>query len=285
MDSLPLPAFPVAISTFDHARDVVPKPRVVPLPALVRALTTFRVRDVADKRDLPAWSPARFAVGATRRSDAVLDVSCLVLDLDDARIDVVASAWADVLHVLHTTWSHTPERPRWRLVVPLARPVPASRWAEAWRWATSRTTEADPACKDPGRLYFAPAVAQRDQAHEARVHVAAVLDLLTELHEPPPVARRAARRAVRVPSRLVDRVTRRRLDEDPGTRERVAGALGATLTGEGAQRRAEDAVCPACGRASAWFWIEPRRQRRARCQHRCSCGWSGPLTALLGVRA
>ena len=283
MDAPALPTFPIAVSSFDHARDVVPKPRVVTLPALVRALTTFRVRRVSDKRELPAWSPARFAEGATRKSDAVIELSCLVLDLDDAMVDVVAGEWCDVLHVLHTTWSHTPERPRWRLVVPLARPVPASRWAEAWTWAAWRTVDADPACKDPGRLYFVPAIVHRDQAHESRVNVAPVLDLLDELPDPRLAERREARRAVRVPSRLVDLATRRRLAEDPGTRERVAVAVGARVVGDGAQRRAQDVACPACGRASAWFWIAPHRQQTARCHHRCSCGWSGPLTALLGV--
>src|SRR5690606_12849658 len=121
----------------------------------------------------------------------------------------------------------------WRLVVPLSRPVPAERWAEAWSWAAYRTPEADPACKDPARLYFAPAVVHRDQAREARVHVAPVLDLLDELPDARVVARRAARRDVRVPSRLAARVIRRRLEDDPGTRERVADLVGARVVGEG----------------------------------------------------
>lgn len=282
MDAPALPVFPVSISTFDHARDVVPKPQVVPLPALVRSLTTFRVRHVSDKRDLPAWSPARFADGATRCSGAVTEVSCLVLDLDDALVDVVQGGWADALHVLHTTWSHTPARPRWRLVVPLARPVPASRWAEAWKWASDRTPEADPACKDAGRLYFLPAVVHRDQARDARVNPGPVLDLLDELPDERIVARREARRALR--PRLSDFSGRGRLQTDPVARVNVAVEVGARVVGEGAHRRAEAVPCPACGRSSAWFWIEPHRQHRAHCQHRCSCGWSGSLTTLLRGR-
>ncbi len=278
-----LPDLTLHVSTFDHARDVVPRSLRVPLPALVRALTTFRVCPVDDKRALPAWSPARFAHGPTRRADSVRDLSCVVLDLDDADVEVVAAAWEDALHVLHTTWSHTPERPRWRLVVPLASPVPAEGWATAWAWAAARTPGHDPTCKDPARLYFVPAVARPGQPCEARVHPAPLLELSGRLDAPqaPP---RPARRAVRVPARLADRVTRRRLAEDPGTRERVAVAAGARLVGEGARRRAEDAPCPACGRPSAWFWVAPDRQHRARCQHRRSCGWTGPVAALLGGR-
>jgi hypothetical protein len=273
----------LAISTFASARDNRPRPRTVSLTGLLRALASFRQFQVTDKRELPAWSPARFGEGAGRRGDAVVEVSCLVYDLDDADLDAVAAGWHDVLHLLHTTWSHTPEAPRWRLVVPLARAVPGARWAEAWTWGARRTPGADGACKDAGRLYFVPAIRHPEQLREARCHHGPVLDLLARLPIPTTLRVAPTRPLVHVPARLVGQVVRRRLDHDPGTRERVADAIGARLAGVGTQRRAEGATCPACRRQSVWFWIAPTRQRAARCHHQGTCGWWGRIDEILVV--
>jgi len=276
-----LPDLRLDISLFSNAWDPRPRAKTVKLDALVRALTTFRERiGLVDKRGLPAWSPARFQ-GERREASEVSAVSCLVLDLDGAHPELVRSAWSDVFHVVHSTWSHTGVEARFRLIVPLARPVPADRWREAWDWAADRSPEADGSCKDPGRLYFLPAVREADQVRFSWTHEAPLLDLLDEL----PAAQEdspclpAPRR--RVPRRLRDFVARRRLERDPGARERVADAVGARLAGVGGERRAEDAPCPRCGRRSVWFWLAPRSLRWACCQHRRSCGWTGPLEELL----
>lgn len=281
MDATRLPEVRLGISTFDNAWDKQPKGRIITLGALVRALLTVRVLpEVTDKRALPSWSPARF-IGETRRAVDVVEVSCLVLDLDDGDAIAVSNAWADVSHVLHSTWSHTEEAPRFRLVVPLAKAVPASSWSAAWTWATSRTPTADAACKDPSRLYFRPAVRDATQPHFARHIDGPVLDVLPKLVASAERARPVATRA-RVPARQLEHVVRQRLATDPGTRERVAAELGAPVVGIGDGRRAEHLPCPLCGRASVWFLVNPRRQRRACCHHRNSCGWTGPLESLLG---
>ncbi|HMV69307.1 MAG TPA: hypothetical protein PKA64_20865 [Myxococcota bacterium] len=281
-----LPPHDVEISTFDHAWDVAAKPVRCLVGGLVRALTTFPVLRVADKRALPAWSPAMFAPGATRRADAVRAVSCLVLDVDDGDPEVAFAPWPGLLTVMHTTWSHRPEAPPFRVVLPLARPVPADRWGEAWAWAAVRTAIADPACKDPSRLYFRPAVPDAEAPRIASVQAGALLDLVAMLpDDPPPRHPAAARPVVRVPARLCVHPVSMRLAHDPTTRERVAAELGAHLVGVGADRRATHATCPACARPSVWFYLEPRRLRRALCNHRATCGWEGSLDALLERRA
>lgn len=281
MDATRLPEVRLGISTFDNAWDKQPKGRVVTLGALVRALLTVReFPDVTDKRALPAWSPARF-IGETRRAIDVVDLSCLVLDLDGGDVGVVSNTWSNVLHVLHSTWSHTHEAPRFRLVVPLAKPVPVASWGAAWAWATARTPTADLACKDPSRLYFRPAVRSVEQPYFARLVDGPLLDVLPCLVPPASRERPPATRAS-VPARQLEPVVRRRLASDPGTRERVAVELGAPIVGVGEGRRAEHIACPLCGRPSAWFLVSPRRQSRAHCHHRNSCGWNGPLETLLG---
>lgn len=130
---------------------------------------TEPVTHTGDKLDLPGWIPARFLPGETRRRAAgVESVSALVLDLDAgdvgpegeaARLAAGSMGWAALFH---TSWSHTPEKPKGRLVLPLDKPCPVDRWGETWKaaasWAKHEGLTVDPAAKDPCRLYFLPAV-------------------------------------------------------------------------------------------------------------------------------
>jgi hypothetical protein len=287
MDATRLPAARLHVSAFDNAWYNQPKPRDTTVAGLVRALTSFPVLRVDDKLALPAWSPARFRPEAQRKSANVVEVSCLVLDFDGGDPEAALAAWSDHLVVLHTTWSHTEEEPRFRLVLPLARPVPLSRWQAAWLWAADRALGADVACKDPARLYFRPARPRPDAPHRAEVRGHELLDVLAVLPEPSPAAPalRAAAAELHVPARLRDSAVRGRLMTDPASRERAAVDAGATLAGGDARRRATGIVCPACGRPSVWYYLSPTRLRRARCNHRSSCGWTGGIELLLAGAA
>lgn len=278
----PFPSTTLALSTFDNAWDTAPKVRSTTVAGLVGALTRFPQIPTTNKLALPAWSPARFAPGRPRCAEAVLDLSCLVLDYDQGAPDAALSAWVGLIAVAHSTWSHTEASPRFRVVVPLARPIPAARWARAWAWAITRAPEADVACKDASRLYFRPAVPSADAPRFSRVQVGDLLDLLSLLPEgPEPAPAAALRPPLVVPARLRRHAIDVRLAHDPASRERVASEVGASLAGEGCHRRASGVTCPACGRASVWFYLSPERLRRARCNHRNTCGWTGPLDELL----
>ncbi len=111
--------------------------------------------------------PYTLLPGAQTRTDAsVAAVTLAVFDVDvgtPADIDTCRGLLADVGVAQHwyTTWSHSPERPAWRLVIPLAVPVSPSRWPSARRWALSRfgiPADADK-CSSPGHFYFLPACA------------------------------------------------------------------------------------------------------------------------------
>jgi hypothetical protein len=159
---------------------------MVSLEELRRLLTRFT--ELADKRQARCWSPTRYADGMTSRSNAgVESVSCLVFDCDRVEPD-----WARLeryWYLAHTTYQHTPERPRWRVVLPLAVPVPAGEWALTWRRAhAALCPETDPNCKDASRQYYLPSHPPGAQP-EGRCHEGRLLDPAT-LPELPPEPKR-----------------------------------------------------------------------------------------------
>lgn len=151
-----------------------------PWAVLAEALTTIRILPAtASKRShAPAWAPIVARPDADRRrDDAVEALSCLVLDLDElppgSVAAVVAELWAwGHAAAWHTSWSHTSEAPRMRVVWPLLEPCPRERWREvhaaAVAWAAARGWTADGQCGDLSRCYLLPAVAgTRPDAPEA----------------------------------------------------------------------------------------------------------------------
>ncbi len=237
------------------------------------------------KLRLPCWSPAIYAPGSTRGEAGVVAVSCLVLDYDDGTsIPEAIGPWSDWPLLVHTSWSHAPDHPRFRVVLVLDEPVPAPAWRAAWQWAHERSGgHIDPACKDPSRLYVLPAVSDATAPFTALDHDPGGHLLRIDWERLPrvaPVRQREARRSVRPPRDPARRQARRILRVDRATRERAAQFLDAEIRA----RRAESVTCPACGRPSVWFWLEPGPQSTAQCQHRNSCGWWGHIDELLDLR-
>ena len=235
------------------------------------------------KTRLPCWSPCVYRRGAVRCADGVEFVTALVLDHDDGLgIDAAVEPWLDWPLVVHTSWSHTPKHPRFRIVLVLAEPVPAAAWPRAWRWASSRSGgRIDPACKDPSRLYLLPAVPAPGAPFETRTHDPGgpLLRIDTSDVVAAPVAPSRPSTSTS-PSDVRLARARYRLRTDRVARELAATWLGARTT----NRRAEGVKCPGCGRDSVWFWLDPGAQSTAVCQHKNSCGWWGHLDALLSAR-
>ncbi|HJL01512.1 MAG TPA: hypothetical protein RMH85_26070 [Polyangiaceae bacterium LLY-WYZ-15_(1-7)] len=145
------------------------------------------------KTDLRIWSPTLYREGGRRESDDVVHLSCLVLDYDSGvPIEEASAQWTEWYHVVHTTWSHRPEHPKFRLVLPLAKPVLAEDWRPFWWWGAERAgMRNDPALKSPASNYALPAIRGREQPRQAFVRRAPLLDPLREglvkrVADPPP---------------------------------------------------------------------------------------------------
>lgn len=109
------------------------------------------------KGDAPGWSPATFA--DDERGAPVEAVSCLVFDCD---ADLPALP-ADVAWFAHTTHSHTPEAPRWRVVVLTDRPHTPSEHDAVWtNGARLLGLPVDVATRDASRFYWGPSAPTRE---------------------------------------------------------------------------------------------------------------------------
>lgn len=146
-------------SVFDSVSDNQPKPRTDCFTAFRSRFDRFQLLQRKEKGKL--FSPARFTPGTTRKSENVVDVCAMVLDfdngvdpsdfIDDWKSKELAFWW-------HTTFNHTPEKPKWRAIFPLATPIPAYQWARAWEAASEYLGHGqnDVSAKNPDRIYYMP---------------------------------------------------------------------------------------------------------------------------------
>lgn len=111
--------------------------------------------DVREDKDGRGWSPTKYLPGATRLKANVREVAALVLDVDHA--DVPRAQLDGLAWLAHTTHSHSPDDPRWRVIIPFTRPVPAADWPDVVQRAYVRFGGvADTQCQDASRFYYRP---------------------------------------------------------------------------------------------------------------------------------
>lgn len=119
----------------------------------------------ADKKLLEGWSPAKF-MGDRRARAACELVSAIVLD-DDASgltLESVCGVWGGFEGVIHSSFSHTDEAPKWRIVLRCSRDMTPDEHARVWALvsahACGRGQPVDEATRDPSRLWFVPGHAE-----------------------------------------------------------------------------------------------------------------------------
>src|SRR5215510_6634342 len=155
------PIVPVAI--FSGKDDNRPQQHNLPWAALAHRLCQY---DERSSKDGKAWSPVTYRSGTTRGKDNVEMVHALVLDIDHGELPL------DLLdgreYVAHTTFSHTSDDPRWRVVLPLEHSIPGQDWPAFWLRANAYFGGCvDPQTKDSSRIFYLPSC-QPNALHEAR---------------------------------------------------------------------------------------------------------------------
>lgn len=88
----------------------------------------------------------------------VREVSMLFLDYDlDAEFERDLQPWRPYTFVAHTTFSHTPEHQRFRVIVLLKEPIPADQFPGLWKYASQVSGgKIDAAASDASRMYYVP---------------------------------------------------------------------------------------------------------------------------------
>lgn len=153
---------------------------------------------IAENKDqVGGFIPCTFAKKG-RTDEAVAYIHHAVLDLDDVAEDVAVNLCEHFeargfAYVAATTWKHgkaqAKNQVRMRLVLPLAEPIAAADWPDAWARLHEYTGEiADEQCKNPSRFYYWPACpAEHRDKHESHKHEGEPLNLaaLGEAFAPP----------------------------------------------------------------------------------------------------
>ena len=116
---------------------------------------------VAELRETKGHLGDPECIGLHRNKKGIVSRSVLTLDADsagpgfltDVALVLDGTAWA-----AYTTWSHTPEAPRWRLLVPLSRNVTPEDYRLLVRALTHDlgATQFDPGSSEPERFMYRP---------------------------------------------------------------------------------------------------------------------------------
>lgn len=144
------------------------------------------------KKGMPAFCGAAFHEGANRGIDGVNAIHVMCFDFDNARPEAtgeyydqqkrrpklkkvksdrvatpeeVVSRMKDYTFRAYTTWSHTEEWPKFRVVVPLETPVPPAQYVALGEWLIAQLGLSEfrdggsidlPVLRDPARMNFLP---------------------------------------------------------------------------------------------------------------------------------
>jgi hypothetical protein len=115
---------------------------------------------------------ALFQPGSRLEQRNVVEVTGLILDIDGkfregkgVRYEAVEPEWLLQLlpyrGVAHTSYNHSPALPKYRVILPLARPVTPAQYQRLWHWIYEKTDrKCDPQCKNPDRMFFLPRCSQ-----------------------------------------------------------------------------------------------------------------------------
>lgn len=271
----------------------------VPWGKLSADLCRFRLIAGDKQRRLercPLWSPVQLSE-PRRIASNVAHVSALVLDYDDEAALPLGEAlekWQGFERAAYTTWSHSEQAPRCRVVLPLARPVPGVWWSLLYRDVLQEQGKgADRACSDPSRAYYLPAQGAGGP-HQAQQVSGELLDLYDHAQalndaqarewawQEEQRRRRAQQARAKARSRhtedsTADRTARDLCRSDPETRRSAADMVGAVIVTSGAEELARKAPCPQCGRADVWWPLVPRGAGYVQCNHKTTCGYAASL--------
>lgn len=120
-----------------------------------------RSNTVGAKEDNFLLSPGVYQDGMTRGAANVAHADLLFLDSDDASLSVAPTRdWLTAYnfrHFIYTSYSHTEDHPKFRIVLPLSRRVDGPTYEKVWQAFYEATNfPFDRAPSSPASLFYAP---------------------------------------------------------------------------------------------------------------------------------
>ncbi len=260
-------------------------------------------RPKVNKKKMVAWCPATFT--GKRAKENCDFVYLMVFDIDQkgqiAKPDKLDTLFADIhtrlkneeiTHIIHSSYSSTLQHNKFRIIFPLAEPVPSKEWTNYYKAACEIAPsliglDVDSSTCDSSRAFFTSYYSENFQ-YESFLG-GNLIDW----------AQHAKERKQRIDQELAERkrenerrLKQRRahtenldgkhpshsdykkymydlLEFDFISRHTLAGKLGAKISGN----RAEGFTCPDCNRNDVtFFYVEPYQSTGLYCGHVNSCG-------------
>ncbi|MES2192173.1 MAG: phage/plasmid primase, P4 family [Pseudomonadota bacterium] len=146
----------LSIVLFNNQFDNEPSPREYTWKQLKAKY--FSTHTVRKEKGGMVFSPVIYDEGTTRKNANVKAVYCAVFDIEhNGAFDEIRANLAGYRYAAYSTFSHRHSDPRYRLIIPLAKPVAAELWPIAWQrlnlWMGGID---DPSTKDAARIYYLP---------------------------------------------------------------------------------------------------------------------------------
>lgn len=144
------------ITLFDNKFDNRPKEKLFAIEDFIKHLRNPDIRSVKDGL---LWCPARYR-NSHRKQENVTELSALELDIDDgATLNEALEPFRKLGYftLYHTTFSHTLEHHKFRIIVPLTRPIPYNKFFYLYCWANKLVGKVvDRQTKDLSRMFYLP---------------------------------------------------------------------------------------------------------------------------------
>lgn len=150
-----------ALTVYENEKDRVGKRGSGDFRQLAKFLSKRAVR--TDKYG-KAFSPYHLKDGTTKKSENVEFMSMAIADVDDDyRFEKVREKLNGYAWILYSSFSHTSEYHKYRVVIPLSRDVLPSEWGSVWNGLREIFDgHVDKATKDLVRIFFAPASSEEN---------------------------------------------------------------------------------------------------------------------------
>lgn len=149
-------ALPLVVSLFDGKRDSDPQQREMTWSQLLDRF--YKDHSVRKNKDGMLMSPTSYKHGTKRAAENVELVFCAVFDIEHhGPFDVMQEKLKGHAFLAHSSYNHQLDDPRYRIILPLADPIPADQWPRSWaklnHWLGGIN---DAATKDASRIYYLP---------------------------------------------------------------------------------------------------------------------------------